>query len=234
MPPVGFMRSAIPRETCSFYDSALYQLDFFHGFLDHVKATGAPLDFFSWHSYDNVENTLKMAQYVTESLNQHGFAGLETQCNEWNNANALECRGTSYASAQAAAMMIAMHDTQTDIMCYYDARIGPSNYGGLFNPMTHRPVCTYYAFQAFGELYALGHRVAAAGGNDTLRVLAASDGTEDGARAVLLVNTGHAETVETDLDGMTVYLVDQDHFLTKTDWDSHAFSVGENQVVLLM
>ena len=208
-----------------------YFLTFFHGFLDHVRQTGAPLDFFSWHSYDSVENTLKMASYVEQQLALYGFDGVETQCNEWNNASAKEHRGTSYAAAQAAAMMIAMHDTKTDIMCYYDARIGTSCYGGLFHPMTYEPLCTYYAFKAYGELYALGRCAEVRGGSDELRALAASDG--NGSKAVLIANTGSPETVETNLPGMKVYLLDQDRFLTETDLDSRSFRLEENQVALL-
>ena len=208
-----------------------YFLTFFHGFLDHVRQTGAPLDFFSWHSYDSVENTLKMARYVEQQLALYGFDGVETQCNEWNNASAKEHRGTSYAAAQAAAMMIAMHDTKTDIMCYYDARIGTSCYGGLFHPMTYEPLCTYYAFKAYGELYALGRCAEVRGGSDELRALAASDG--NGSKAVLIANTGSPETVETNLPGMKVYLLDQDRFLTETDLDSRSFRLEENQVALL-
>lgn len=228
--------------SCGFY--AVYQnsptdqfcsfLDFFHHFLEHVKQTGTPLDFFSWHSYDTVENTMRMADYVDQELTKHGFENLETQCNEWNNASQLKYRGTSYASAQAAAMMIAMHDKKTDIMCYYDARIGPSSYGGLFNPLNYQPLCTYYSFKAFGELYALGHRAEARGGNSDVRVLAAFDGAAGGKRAVLIANTSSAVTVETGLPGMKVCLVDSDHFLTETALDSAAFPLAENQVALLL
>ena len=228
--------------SCGFY--AVYQssptdqfrsfLDFFHHFLEHVKQTGAPIDFFSWHSYDTVENTMRMADYVDQELTKHGFGNLETQCNEWNNANQINYRGTSYAAAQAASMMIAMHDKKTDIMCYYDARIGQSNYGGLFNPLNYQPLCTYYSFKAFGELYALGHRAETSGGNSDVRVLAACDGTADGKRAVLIANTGSAVAVETGLPGMKVCLVDCDHFLTEAALDSAAFPLAENQVALLL
>ena len=127
-------------------------------------------------------------------------------------------------------MMIAMHDKKTDIMCYYDARLGQSQYGGLFNPLNHTPLCTYYSFKAFGELYALGTRVEATGG-DNVYILAATDGSR---RAALISNTGKEEEIETGLQGMKVILIDKEHHFTETGLDSAKFSLGENQVALLL
>lgn len=85
-------------------------------------------------------------KYCEKILDEYGFGNAEIHLNEWNNAPSLEHRGTSFASAQAVAMMIAMHkETKNDILCYYDARIGPSLYGGMFNPLNHKPLCTYYS-----------------------------------------------------------------------------------------
>ena len=165
---------------------------------------------------DNVEITVEKPERTETKTLQLDAAPLT----DWDSA-----------AAQAAAMMIAMHDTKTDIMCYYDARIGTSCYGGLFHPMTYEPLCTYYAFKAYGELYALGRCAEVRGGSDELRALAASDG--NGSKAVLIANTGSPETVETNLPGMKVYLLDQDRFLTETDLDSRSFRLEENQVALL-
>lgn len=224
--------------SCGFYAEVnptpsareLYFKDFFLKFLDFVDETKSPIDFFSWHSYASVAATLKMADFVDSELSRHGLSDIETQCNEWNNAAQIKFRGTSYASAQAAAMMIAMHDKKTDVMCYYDARLGQSQYGGLFNPLNHTPLCTYYSFKAFGELYALGTRVEATGG-DNVYILAATDGSR---RAALISNTGKEEEIETGLQGMKVILVDMEHHFTETGLDSARFNLGENQVALLL
>ncbi len=208
-----------------------YFIEFFQKFLDYIDETKSPLDFFSWHSYGSVDVTMRMADYLDAELTKHGLGDIETQCNEWNNAAPLKYRGTSYASAQAAAMMIAMHDKKTDIMCYYDARIDASMYGGLFNPLDHTPLCTYYSFKAYGELYVLGTRVEAIGGDSNVRVLAATDGEK---RAVLISNVGEAVDIETGLENMKVILVDGDHFFTETDLNSASFKLGKEQVALLL
>lgn len=209
-----------------------YFLEFFEKFLIYVKETNSPLDFFSWHSYGTTETTMAMADYAEQMLNKHGFHSMETQCNEWNNARELAYRGTSYASAQAASMMIAMHDKKTDLMCYYDARLGPSQYGGLFNPLDHKPLCTYYSFKAFGELYVLGTRVEAYGGNSDIRILAAKNDSDK--CAVMISNTGETTAIETNLSGMKVILIDQDHHFTETDLKSENFTLAKNQVSLLI
>lgn len=207
-----------------------YFMTFALDFLDYVKATGSPLDFFSWHSYASTEDTEEMADFVDRELSKRGFEGVETQLNEWNNAPSVELRGSSVASARAAATMIAMQNKKTDILCYYDARIGQSVYGGLFNPMTYQPLCTYYSFKAFGELYALGTQTAVEYDAGAIRALAASDGER---RAALIVNTGGAERLETNLDGMKVRLIDAGHFLTEAELDPTGFTLGENQVALI-
>lgn len=205
-------------------------------FLAHVKNTGAPLDFFSWHSYASVSDTEIMADYVERLLDKYDLAGVETQLNEWNNAPSVALRGSSHASAQAAAMMIAMQYKKTDILCYYDARIGQSVYGGLFDPLSYKPLCTYYSLKAFGELYSLGNSVAVnCPKRDGIYALGATDGS---SRAAMIVNTGSANNgsetrLNTNLTGR-VYLVDHDHMLDETDLDPADFTLGENQVALVI
>ena len=224
--------------SCGFYgavrenpsDRELYFVEFFEKFLDHVVETNSPIDFFSWHSYASVDATMKMADFVDAELTKRGLGDLETQCNEWNNASQLKFRGTSFASAEAAAMMIGMHDKKTDMMCYYDARLGQSMYGGLFDPMHHVPLCAYYSFKAFGELYALGNRVEAVSDKSGVWTLAAADGEK---HAILISNTVGEEVVKTGIPGMKVTLVDSEHLFTATDLDSAEFTLRHDQVALL-
>ena len=150
---------------------------------------------------------------------------------EWNNASKVQLRGSSFAAANAAAMMIAMQHKKTHLLCYYDARIGQSVYGGLFNPLTYEPLCTYYSFKAFGELYALGNEVEA----DYTKGegIYAAGATDGKTSAVLIANTGKSERLETNLSGMKVYLIDSEHAMTETDYDSADFVLGENQTVFI-
>lgn len=208
-----------------------YFIEFFEGFFEYIKKHEIPIDFFSWHSYLSTERTVVCAQYVDRRLKELGYPDLETQLNEWNNVCedrgnpkvasklAVEGWGSVMAAAKTAAMMCAMQNTGTEILCYYDARIGTSYYGGMFNPLTRKPFPAYYAFAAFNELYQLGNQVESvlepgdtcdagekkqilSNGMNDLYVLAAE---RDGCEAVLFANASEEDVevltnLETDMD----------------------------------
>ena len=137
-----------------------------------------------------------------------------------------------FASATAAAAMLAMQDTETDLLNYYDARVGISRYAGIFNPLTMEVLCTYYSFCAFGELYALGTQVSLTGTERGVYGVAATNGEEN---ALMLANvSGEAKEITTNLDdGFSVYLIDREHPMTKTALSSASFTLENNQVALL-
>lgn len=209
----------------------IYRTKFLDGFFAYIKQHGAPLDFFSWHSYTNVEGTLIFADFVDKKLREYGYENVETQLNEWNNAASMEKFGTSEASAKAAAMMLAMQNKKVDMLCYYDARIGTSQYGGLFYPIPPRPTATYYAFKAFGELYALGTQVSLEGLEDGVYAVAAKG---EGGRAVMIANvSGEEKEIVTELAGFDVYLIDKAHALEKVALNAGRFVLENEQVALL-
>ena len=117
-------------------------------------------------------------------------------------------------------------------MCYYDARIGSSIYGGMFNPITYEPFCTYYSFYAFGQLYRLGGHVKCETGIDGVYALAATDGTD---RAMVIANiSDEDQTFTTDLpDGMKVYVIDEAHHCTLSEISPNEFTIGKHQVYLI-
>jgi hypothetical protein len=162
----------------------------------------------------DVKRTEDIQKYTEKLLEDAGYPDVEIHLNEWNTDRTRETRGTTKASADVAAMMMAMHGTKMSMMCYYDARIDISVYGGLFNPMTYEPYCTYYSFKAFGKLYAMGNQVEVTGDlGDGLYAMAASDGA---ARGILIANIGGEKEIETNLgSGYTVYQIDEKHFMTK-------------------
>lgn len=211
--------------------SAAYKffIDFFHNFLRHIKTTDTPMDFFSWHTYDNVSNAMIQADYCAKVLADYGYTDCEVHCNEWNTAHTPENRGTSFASASAAAMMLAMQDKRMDIMCFYDARIGQAMYGGLFNPISYKPFCTYYSFKAFGEMYKLGTQASSVTDGENLYCVAAMDGDR---HAAMISNLGDECEITTNLCScMKAYLIDVDHFMTEIELDPKKFTLGKNQVV---
>ncbi|MBQ8895089.1 MAG: hypothetical protein IJ043_11865 [Clostridia bacterium] len=204
-------------------------LTFCFGFLDYVKEQNAPLDFFSWHSYSDVDRTVVVERFVERSLRERGF-DCEIHLNEWNNAHSWEGLGTSYAAAHAVAMLLAMQDTDVTMLNYYDARVGASTYGGMFNPSKFEPFCLYYGFKAFGELFVLGQQ-AECTIDEKIYAVAATDGKK---KAVLLANIGEERVVETNLQGFEVYLVDETHHLEKAELDSEKLLLQENQIAYLV
>ena len=195
-----------------------YFVQYAEKFFRYISEHGCPLDFFSWHSYSNVADTVLLSRVAGHLLHKYGYGGAEHQLNEWNNAWQLEHRGTAYAAAQAASMMLAMQNTNTKILCYYDARIDESCFGGMFNPLNYKPLPLYYAFQAFGELYALGTQVFCESSSADVYALATAG--EHGERAVMITNVGEDTAVTltgTDAAPGTAYLVDETHALTPAE-----------------
>lgn len=133
---------------------------FLDGFLRHVRDTGSPFDFFSWHTYADVETACRHANTCRAILNAYGFADVPDILDEWNTCFDVRLRSSAMAASRALAMMLAMQDRSPSLLCYYDARIGPSAYGGMFNPDTWEPYKTYEAFYAFGEAYRMGRQIA--------------------------------------------------------------------------
>ena len=204
-----------PHEVTHWEERAIYHTEFTRGFLRRIKRDNLPLDFFSHHSYLTVERTKDVQAYAERILAEEGFPDVEIHLNEWNTDRTRETRGTTKAAADVTAMMIAMQRTKMSVMCYYDARFSTSVYAGLFNPMTEQPSCTYYAFKAFGKLYALGNAVETTGYGDGLYALAATDGK---TRGVLIANiSGEEKIVETDLgSGYTAYRINEKRMMFKT------------------
>ena len=207
-------------------------LQFFFDFMEHIKVSGAPLDFFSWHSYSTVDNLVIISEFIHRKLREYGYGHVETQLNEWNNAGDATLRGKSVACARGTAVLCAMQNTEEALLCYYDARIGHSSYAGLFDPVTRKPFCLYKSFVAFGEMYAMGHQVACEWDDRKMYAVAATDGEK---KAVLIANTsGYDRAVTTNLGrDMKVYLIDEEHLYEATDLDPASFTVKGNQVVFI-
>ena len=210
-----------------------HMIDFFHSFMKYIKKENAPIDFFSWHHYEDADSAAALAEGLDKLLCDYGYEGLETHLNEWNTAHKKETRGTSYAAASTAAMMIRMQYASTYMLCYYDARIGTSVYGGMFDPLTYLPNCVYYPFVAFGEMYKLGKMAECdlTSARDGIFALAATDG--ESKNAILLANTSDTdEPIEACLDGYEAFLIDSEHYMTKID-NAAELILGKNQTIYI-
>ena len=232
---LGFMRYhekySKPHELASWELNEHYHLAFFRGFVERIKRDNIPLDFFSHHSYLPVIWTEQVQKYCEELFDEYGLNDVEIHINEWNTIKKREDRGSSKIAAESAAMMIAMHRTRLQMLCYYDARFNTSMYAGLFNPLTAEPFCTLYSFAAFGELYRLGDEISVEGDGDGLYALAATNGDEKG---ILITNIGDTKSVTTNLEeGYTVYKIDSDHHMTPVELDYNCLEIAKYQTLFL-
>ena len=166
-------------------------VDFFHGFLQHIKDKGCPLDFFSWHSYADCESNVAFAQYARKTLDEYGFTGTEMHLNEWNVGR--DIRATTLDMAMIAQMMCRMHTVDVRVMNYYDAQTW-STYAGVYDANKRTVAPAYYSFVYYNHLYRLGSCVAMEG--DCANALAATNGSRG---AVLIANTD-ADECALDLD----------------------------------
>ncbi|MBQ7934820.1 MAG: hypothetical protein IJ333_00505, partial [Clostridia bacterium] len=102
------------------YETWMHRLNFLFDFLRYIKEHQSPIDFFSWHSYYNVQKTVIQQLFLERTLKEYGYEGLEIHMNEWNNAHDIKLVGSSCAAAGATAMLCALHNTQLYMGCYYD------------------------------------------------------------------------------------------------------------------
>lgn len=154
----------IGHEDTYIYD---FTISFLHGFLRYQKETGAPIDFFSWHVYDNCHASTREdftvirehAAYIRRILDHYGYTHAESHLNEWNLHTDKRHRDKPLAAAKSLAFMLMMQDTPTDLMCYYDGGLGYSDYRSLINADSGYPYRNYYAFAMFNALYRLEKEV---------------------------------------------------------------------------
>ena len=204
-------------------------MTFFHGFFRHIKETGTPIDFFSWHSYADTKRVAVMDRWLHGALAEYGYENLETHLNEWN-PYPYEY-GTAHHSAEIAAMMIAMQHGFADILCIYDMRTNTAPYCPLFDIKTRKPIHGYYSLAAFNQLYKLGNQVESGTDTEDLYVLAASNGNRN---AILISNlTGTDQKLEfagVDLTDARYYILDQERLLS---WAPNANMIPNNAVILI-
>jgi hypothetical protein len=106
-----------------------------------------------------------------------------------------------------------------DLATIYDARCSSGMYSPLFDPAKWAPRKAYYAFRAFGELYALGTEVPVACSGKDVVAIAAVNGKDDAA--MMVVNpTDRAVPFISDFGGYgvrSVRVTDENHDWSETE-----------------
>ena len=198
------------RDEDNIYD---FTINFHHGFLRHLKEVNAPLDFFSWHVYDNCHPSTKNdfteiknhAEYIRKVLDKYGFTECEHHLNEWNIKTDRYHRDAPIAASRTLAFMQLMQQSSTDVMCFYDAGLGFSDYRCLINPDNAVPYRTYYSFMMFNTLYTLKNQVECVSSLDGVFASAAREGSKG---AIVLSNpTENTVKLELDITGFNADVV---------------------------
>ena len=138
-----------------------------HKLLAAMQERGLTMDFYSFHCYAHDPEQIRInTEQVDLLLEKYGFAGVETNLNEWNyNCGWMgedfirgidTIKGIKGASYTTACMCVGQAST-LDMLMYYDAR--PCAYNGLFDTDTNRILKGYYPFKMFNSLYRLGTAV---------------------------------------------------------------------------
>lgn len=199
-------------------------IQFMHEFFQWICSDEhrAPLDFFSWHTYMDVHTAVKQAAYVRKVMNHYGLEKVPDLLDEWNTCHSISGRPTAFAAANALAFMLAMQRQSVSEMNYYDARLGASIYGGLFNPSSWEPYLTYYSFLSFNTAYQLGGEVETHADSKDIFTLGAA---RDGKAVLLIANIGEEATAELSLEGVCL----SDGQVIRTD-EEHRYSLTGEKI----
>jgi len=185
-----------------------YRIDHAHKFLAYVRDNSCPLDFFSWHAYNNdIDNLIDRAEYCRRLLDKYGFSHVPHFLDEWNTCVgiapgetqtrvfSLTVRSEVWTPARTLGVLIALQHSSTALACYYDAVLGSCPYTGLFSSNTLEPYKTYYAFKSFGYAYRLGEEILTETETPGVYVL----GAKNGKKGVLLIANTNSQPLALEL-----------------------------------
>ena len=218
-------------------------------FLDYLKKTNTPIDFFSWHMYHRRPvRVSEDVHKVREILDEKGFTEVESILNEWNyNKSWTEkdyysryVRRSIKAAAFMAGVMSECQDAPVDMLMYYDLRPN-TTWNGAFMPHTYDILPAYWALYYWAELVDFGTQIKSVCAEDDIYTCAAK--SADG-RVRLLVSRYNEDDSVKDLkevtidvpEGMsvkTVRITDKEGSDRKLPSDVKALVLGSTAVALI-
>ncbi len=207
-----------------------YFIEFFIRFLEYISERKLPLDFFGWHSYAGIADNLVFARFPREQLDRFGYTDCEIHLNEWNPG--VGERGNLKDASNILSMMIALHDTPTDMCMYYDSRYW-SSYCGFVDPVHFTPFKSYYSFYNFGKLYKMGSLAECSVDGNGVYALAAKDGKRGG---IALSNSSGEDAlislsaVGADAEIAKVYITDEAHTNEIIETESASFVLKKDAI----
>ena len=181
-------------------ERAAHHMRCFNEFLDYVGKNDCPPDFFSFHCYGPWWKIEKQANHARRELDKAGLKNVPIHLTEWLSEHGV---GTARQAAFLADTIVRLQGSTVDLATIYDARCSSGMYSPLFDPAKWAPRKAYYAFRAFGDLYALGTEAAVSCSNREIASIAAVGAGGDAA--MMVVNpTGKAVPFISDFGGFRV------------------------------
>ena len=208
-----------------------------------MKKNNVPLDFFSYHWYwtQPYDMTAKCTR-VRKLLDKSGYAGVETNLDEWNYVRGWEedfvysikqIIGIKGAAFNMACMSAAQNCPDIDMLMYYDAR--PSEWNGLFDFYTMEPLKGYYAFYTFANLYEMGQQVESYSDDESVYVVGAKGNGKYGIAITYYSENDNdcSKKIALTLDGLDLsklkfYLVDENN----TYAEKEIYLAEDNQIII--
>lgn len=217
--------------------------DWTKNFLVYCQKNSVPMDFFSWHNYNNDPFMLaKMPASVRELLNQYGFSKTESHLNEWNYIPGNEWgrlfgggiyqgerrrlayseQSGSRGAAFVADVLMLLQDEPIDVANFYITTAGMF---GIFSEYGE-PLKNYYAFKAFAELLKTPVRIESVYPKEEGIVVCAGKNKEQSITNILISNFSDGmqfKLISLNVSGINagiqkkveVYQLDLSHNLTK-------------------
>lgn len=177
-----------------------YFIEFFHDFLKFISSdrNRSPLDFFSWHTYASVEQSVSHAEYARRELDRYGFTHTESILNEWNPE--YFDKGSAKHASKIGAMLCVMQNGSVDQAEFYAGDLSP--WGSFFEkiprsyPEEYAVTGEFYAFKLFAKLRKLGTQFYCSADVKNVYAVAAGNGKN---HALYLVNNSDAQ-ISLDID----------------------------------
>ena len=161
---------------------------FLNGMLSTIQSADAPLDFFSWHTYDDGSafDFVLLNRRLRNRLDAYGFFDTELILNEWNLAAAirleLEACNSPYNAAIAAGVLMLMQDEDISQIMRYRTD------SAIFGLWDHFGELTYsgYAYRLLSELYARPIKLGVENEESTCCAILAGKAHDGSSMAILL------------------------------------------------
>ncbi len=160
----------------AFLPSGYFIQEFPEAFVSHMQNNNVPLDFLSWHMYNDDPTVFsEAARYYRQLLDDHGFTEAESHITEWNTGES-PLRYNAAGAAIMTSVWINLQNSPTEVSIIHrgqDPSIDyPEFYGILYADGSYKKIA--YAFQGWSRLVEdYPKKVAVSDDGDMVEALAA-------------------------------------------------------------